>query len=327
MTDDGDNLDLTHALPCAANSAGGAALFAKPSSPDVPMTLGEAAFRYIGRGLTGPEFVAYVDTYDFGSVLPDQLVIHNTYIPDASWAPASANPASKWDRNEASLTDTQIYAKRHSQLDALMRYYRDTYGWDRGFHLLVDDLFIWLFTPMYDIGIHAAEGNSYRLGGKLHYSIGIETVGYFAQVGWPMPMQSLLRTAVQALQKRLKTFDIVYREAPHHHPELHQGSIAFHNDYNKAACPGAFITPAYVMGILSEQAHEDAEAHDQYRVLGAMIYYDSMLTRPTGHHIESNTLVAIDVTAQDNPSAYHERAGHLQSGAGFINLDGVEKAP
>lgn len=251
MSDDSDILDLTDALPCAADSSGGAPLTAKPSVPDVPMILGEAAFRYIGQGMTGPEFTAYVQSYNFGSVPPTQLVIHNTYIPDASWAPASSNPATKWDRDETWLSIEQIYAKRRRQLDAVMRYYRDTYGWDRGPHLFIDNIWIWLFTPMYDIGIHAAEGNSYHLGGKLHYSIGIETVGYFSQVGWPSGMQSLLRTAVQALQRRLQTFQIIYKAAERHHPELHQASIAFHNDYNKSACPGAAITPEYAIPILS----------------------------------------------------------------------------
>jgi hypothetical protein len=255
MTDDSDNLDLTGALPCAADSEGGADLSAKPSSPDVPALLGEAAFRYIGVGLTGPEFVQYVSTYDFGSVLPDQLIIHNSYIPDASWAPVSANRASWWDRNEAGLADNQIEAKRKQQLDGLMRYYRVEYGWDRGPHLFVDDRWIWLFTPMHDIGIHAKEGNSYHDGrGKLHYSIGIETIGYFRQVGWPLAMQALLRTAVQALRRRLQTFEIAYKAAPLRRPELHAHSIALHADYNKPSCPGGYITPAYAIPILAAAA-------------------------------------------------------------------------
>ena len=271
MTDDSDILDLTDAIPCAADSAGGVELDAKPSSPDVPLTLGEAAFRYIGKGLTGPEFAAYAQSYNFGSVPPDQLIIHNTYIPDASWAPVSANQSTWWDRNESGLTISQIYAKRQQQLDAVMRYYRDTYGWDRGPHLFIDNIWIWLFTPMYDIGIHAKEGNSYRDGrGHLHYSLGIETVGHFATHGWPSGMQQLLRVAVQALRRRLQTFEIVYKSAPHHHPELHQGSIAFHNDYNKAACPGGYITPAYAIPILSSEVSAPAPVLKHYRVKKAV---------------------------------------------------------
>lgn len=252
MTIDDDILDLTGAMPCADGAAGGVDLADVPDGATVPMVLGEASFRYIGHGLTGPAFVQYVQSYDFGSILPDQLVIHNTYIPDASWAPASTRVATKWDRAEGGLTDAQILSKRTRQLDSLMRYYRDTYHWDRGPHLFVDERYIWLFTPMYDIGIHAAEGNSYRDShGRLHYSLGIETVGHFATSPWHPQQAALLRTAVQALQRRLGTFQIAYHAGPHHQPAIHQGSIALHNDYNKAACPGAYITPSYAIRVLS----------------------------------------------------------------------------
>lgn len=211
-----------------------------------------STFAYIGKPLTAEQFVAYVASYNFGSVPPDQIVIHNSANPDASWAPLNDDPNIKWDRNEVGLNDNQIAVKRQRQLDAIMRYYRDSLGWTAGPHLFVDERWIWLFTPMYEIGVHAAEGNSYHdAGGHLHYSIGIETVGYFDRVGWPIPMQELLRVAVQALRDRLTTFQIVYTAAPAHHPELHQGSIAFHRDYNKPGCPGAAITPAYAIPILA----------------------------------------------------------------------------
>jgi hypothetical protein len=313
-----DTLDLTNALPCAADAAGGEDPSAKPGG--APMLLSETPFRYDGRGLTGPEFKAYVASYDFGMVPPDQLVFHNTYLPDASWAPVSANQPTWWDRAEAGLSLAQIYAKRKAQLDAIMRYYRDTYGWDRGPHLFVDDLWIWLFTPMYDIGIHAAEGNSYRDSrGKLHYSLGIETVGYFASHGWPAPMQALLRTAVGALAKRLK-IALVYKQAPLHRPELHQGSIAFHRDYNKAACPGSVITPAYAIDALTNP-------HGVYLIKGLPIYNDSRLTQPSGRFLMLGSKVTIDRVAAEQPADYAPSAAHIADaeGGGFIDLNGAVK--
>jgi N-acetylmuramoyl-L-alanine amidase len=212
-----------------------------------------SAFAYIGQAKTGQEFIDYVAGYDFGSVPPSFVVIHNTYSPDASWAPISTNQASWWDRNEAGLSADQIKAKRKPQLDSIMVYYRDTKHWTTGPHLFIDERWIWLFTPMYDVGTHAASGNSYHdASGQLHYSIGIETVGYFQSHGWPEAMQKLLQIAVQTLRDRLKNFDIVYTSAPDNRPDLHDHQISFHNDYNKPECPGAVITPTYAIPILAK---------------------------------------------------------------------------
>jgi hypothetical protein len=222
----------------------------EPSPTPSPQTLGLSPFAYIGAPYSLDAFCAYVASYDFGSVLPDQLVIHNTANPDASWAPLGTSDATWWDRDEATLSPTAIRNKRKAQLDAIKAYYVSL-GWDAGPHLFVDEKWIWLFTPMREIGIHAKEGNSYHdVAGRLHYSLGIEVVGWYGAIGWPAAIQTLLRGAIQALRDRLKTFQIVYREGPHHTPAAHQGSIAFHRDYNKPSCPGATITPAYAIPIL-----------------------------------------------------------------------------
>lgn len=212
--------------------------------------LSSQPFAYIGQALSGEEFVDYVRGYDFGSVPPDYVVIHNTANPDASWAKLNNDPLIKWDRNEAGLSESQIKAKRKSQLDAIKNYYISQ-GWTTGPHLFVDERWIWLFTPMYEIGTHSKSGNSYHdAAGKLHYSVGIETVGYFEQSGWPQSMQTLLQIAVQTLRDRLHTFEIVYKTGPTNTPSAHAQSISFHRDYNKPGCPGAMISPEYAIPIL-----------------------------------------------------------------------------
>ena len=208
-------------------------------------------FAYLGTPLTLAEFVSYLASYDFGSIAPDQVVLHNTANPDASWAPLGTSDAAWWDRDEAGMSLTAIRNKRNKQLDAIKAYYVSL-GWDAGPHLFIDERWIWLFTPLNTVGVHAKEGNSYRdSAGKLHYTIGCEFVGWFGKRGWPASMQALARGAVQALRAQIKTFDIVYKPAPPHTPAAHQGSVAFHRDYNKPACPGAVITPAYAIPILS----------------------------------------------------------------------------
>lgn len=223
----------------------------EPNDAPRAATLASVPFAYEGRPLTLPEFASYLTSYDFGTIPPDQICLHNTANPDASWAPLSTSDRTWWDRDEAGLSLTAIRNKRNTQLDHIRDYYVSL-GWDAGPHLFIDDKWIWLFTPMREIGVHAKEGNSYRdSAGRLHYSIGVETIGWFGKQGWPPAMQALLRGAVQALRARLGTFEIVYKGAITHQPARHQGSISFHFDYNKPSCPGGVITPEYAISILA----------------------------------------------------------------------------
>lgn len=237
---DEPTFDLTGALP-----------FDDGANAVTPQKVGSrvlsAQFAYLGRGLTLPQFEDYVKDYRFGTVPPDYVVLHHTAIPSASWARYPTGAV--WDTNEQGLTEPQIYAKRTRQLDSMMRYYRDAKGWSAGPHLFIDEKWIWLFTPMYDVGIHAAQGNSYRDSSrKLHYSIGIEVIGYYEKVVWPAAVAANVADAIAYLKRRLGTFD--YLDGPW------KGKIGSHRMYNKPSCPGGKIVPSYYMPLL-KQAWED----------------------------------------------------------------------
>jgi hypothetical protein len=208
-----------------------------------------APFLYIGQALTPAEFRQYCLDYDFGSVPPSWWIWHHTYNPDASWAPIGSNQGTWWDRNEAGLSVDQKKAKRKPQLDGIMRYYRDSLGWTVGPHLFVDDLFIWLFTPMYDVGIHANEGNSYHdSAGKLHYSIGCEVIGDFDPRAWPASIQAVAGWACACVKQRLG-FDLRYVEAPEDRPDLHDLSLSGHRDYSDKTCPGNGISNSFFVQV------------------------------------------------------------------------------
>jgi len=214
--------------------------------------MSKQAFSYIGEAKTGQEFINYVHGYDFGTVPPTFVVLHNTAIPDATWAPLGGDPKTKWNRNEDGLSAEAIRDKRKKQLDGIRDYYVGL-GWSSGPHLFIDERWIWLFTPMYDVGTHAKSGNSFTdANGKLHYSIGIETVGWFQHHGWPITMQRLLQIAVQSIRSKIGTYELLYASAPANRPDLHEHSISFHYDYNKPGCPGAIITPDYALPILKK---------------------------------------------------------------------------
>lgn len=166
MTDDTPDFDLTHALPFDD----GADIITPQKSGAGVLS---AQFNYVGKGYTRKEFQRYCAHYNFGPIPPDYVVLHHTAIP--STLAARYPTGAVWDADEAGRNESGVYDKRKRQLDALMRYYRDTKGWPAAPHLFIDDKWIWLMTPMYDVGVHAAQGNSYRDSSrKLHYSIGIE---------------------------------------------------------------------------------------------------------------------------------------------------------
>lgn len=200
-------------------------------------------FKYLGWGLTAEGFERYVASYDFGPVPPDFIVLHHTATPGTLHTGAWNN-GWLWDANEAGLVQRAILAKRQRQLGQMRDYYRDVLKWSAGPHLFIDERYIWLFTPMYEIGIHAAGGNSRYVAGKLHYSVGIEVIGYYEHKEWPDPIARLVGHAVAVLKRRLQTFEYLQ------HP--FEGGISSHRDYNKPSCPGAAITEDYYMTILRQ---------------------------------------------------------------------------
>ena len=196
-----------------------------------------APFAYVGQALTVAEFADYVSGYDFGSVPPDFWVWHHTAVPAASWAPY--RDAAQWDAGEAGMDAARVRRKRLAQLDNLRDYYHGL-GWGKGPHLFVDDRWIWLFTPMAEIGIHAKQGNSYHDGqGALHYSVGCEVIGYYEKTRWPDAVAGNAAAACAIVQRRLGTFQTAYRPLG--------GALSSHRDYNKPQCPGAAIIPEYYL--------------------------------------------------------------------------------
>lgn len=228
------------------------------------------SFAHVDKCWTVAEFDAFVRNYNFGPVLPDFMVLHHTYSPGATWAPAAG--VWNWDDGERGMTEQQIKDKRIKQVRSLASYYTQSLGWKSGPHLIVDDRYIYGMTPMAEVGIHATFGNSFRRNGRLHYSIGWEMVGNFSKVRWPAAMQAVVRGGMQALQRRLGTFNLEYMYADGlkpgayfntaagyweaQHPDLLRwGGLSSHRDYNKPACPGDAITEEFYTSVI--QAPQD----------------------------------------------------------------------
>ncbi len=233
-------------MPCSDDAQGGAAY---DEAPRLLTALSALPFAYDGRALTLDAFIRHVETYDFGPIAPSQIVLHNTANPAASWAPSPGVP--NWDDHEIGLTEARIRNKRAKQLANIRDFYISK-GWSAGPHLFVDDRWVWLFTPMDTIGIHANSGNSYRIGGALRYSIGIEVVGRYATQKWPPIIIRQLRGAIGALSVRLG-IRIAYTPAPHGQPAKHDGQLALHRNYatDGRDCPGLAIEPLWMTQVLA----------------------------------------------------------------------------
>lgn len=294
-----DSFDLTGAMPFDRDAA----------EPQRPGVLAVGPFAYEGRGYSAEQFARYVQAYNFGKIPPDQIVLHHTAIPSASWARFSSGAV--WDANEAGLSNSQIHTKRIKQLDQLRDYYHDTLGWSAGPHLFIDDRLIWTFTPMAFVGIHAKEGNSYRdANGRLHYSIGIEVIGYYEHVTWPPKVAALVRAACQALSSRLG-ITLEYQPGPKHDPARHAGSLSSHRDFNKPACPGAAITEAFYVAAVA------AQVPTKYRVRPVRVSQRQEGGAPYAGELPAGVEVEIDAT-------YPNGMAHLRSGLGFVKMSDLE---
>lgn len=178
--------------------------------------------KYLGGNKTLSEFRSYVQQKDFGSIPPNEIVIHHTWRP------------------------TKEQWKGRNSLEGIRDYYVSK-GWAAGPHLFIAEDGIWLFTDMYDVGIHAGEGNatwktptgrivkgySGGWGAKLQsYSIGIEVVGDYDTDVWTGETKKNTLGAIKVL---LETLGLEYED------------ISFHRDYSSKSCPGHAITKEWLI--------------------------------------------------------------------------------
>lgn len=110
--------------------------------------------KIVDRCLTIPEWFSYLQSFPFGKIRPDRIVLHHTWRPTVE----------QWRGRRTLYGIRDYYARK---------------GWTAGPHLFCAPDGIWLFSPLDRPGIHAGQGNgSLALG---WYSIGIEMVGDYDQ--------------------------------------------------------------------------------------------------------------------------------------------------
>lgn len=173
---------------------------------------------------------------DFGSVPPSFLVIHHTWKP------------RKDEWNGA------------TSIAGLKKYYEGL-GWSAGPHLFVAEDGIWLFTDMYEVGIHAGAGNGSLATG---YSVGIEVVGDYDNEVWS---GQTLKNAVGAISALLGRLSIP------------QSKIMFHRDYSSKTCPGKSITKKWLLNQLNSKEMPNEYEKNLYAIYRAV---EDLLGRKDG---------------------------------------------
>ena len=160
--------------------------------------------KIVNKKLSLKEFGKYVNDKDFGSLPPTFIVLHHTYVPTVK----------TWNGQ--------------TTINGLKKYYEGK-GWTAAPHLFIAEDGIWLFTDMYDVGIHAGAGNGTL---KTGYSIGIEVVGNYDNKVWEGETYKNTVGAIKILQEKLGIPD---------------KEIAFHRDFSSKSCPGWAITKDWVL--------------------------------------------------------------------------------
>src|SRR3954449_1003821 len=97
----------------------------------------------VGKSFGAEDFDAYCHTLQWVAWRPSFIVLHNTGVPSLAQRPKGL---------------TQQHIK------SLEAFYRDKQGWNAGPHLFVDDLQIWVFTPLTVSGTHSPSWNKLALG-------------------------------------------------------------------------------------------------------------------------------------------------------------------
>lgn len=183
----------------------------------------------VGKKLTEAEFLVYVQQKDFGTIRPQEIVLHHTWKPTLeTWA-------------------------GEKTIQALKTYYEGL-GWNAGPHIFVAPDGIWLFTDMSRVGIHAGAGNAIwqRNGQTLRgyyqpnatlvtYSIGVEVVGNYDEKIWPDDLKSRVLFVLSTLKTQLG---------------ITTNEITFHRDYSPKTCPGNMITRAWFEQQLTQYEHQ-----------------------------------------------------------------------
>ena len=220
---------------------------------------------------------------------PAAFAAHLATVPRPTWC-ASATVHNTYIPNE-----TQ-WRGQASMLSMIKTYTGK--GWSAGPHLYLAaqcpnpaDRGIWQMTPLAHVGVHAGPCNATRLG--------IENVADW-QARPPTPAQYGLL---------LDVLELIFRAWRLTVP------VNVHKECMDRTCPGQHLN--------SDTLRADLAARlapvRVYRVAGLPVYQRQDLAGPLAGHLDSGAHVAIDAT-------YANGAGHLQSGLGFVAMDGLEAA-
>lgn len=235
--------------------------------------------KIVNKKLSIAEFLDYIAKKDFGVIPPSKLVIHHTWKPDVK----------DWNGQKT--------------IDGLKTFYEGK-GWSAAPHIFVAEDGIWLFTDMYDVGIHASEGNAawkskktgnvwygwgndYANNTLLWYSIGIEVVGDYDTKVWSGKTKENALAVIKGLQDRLK---------------IDNSEVHFHNEYDPKTCPGKMITKDWLFTALKASNSQGTVGDDEAKNVKELLDFfgdSKRLDKSLGDHLDSKDVDAIKGYVKD----------------------------
>jgi hypothetical protein len=184
----------------------------------------------VNKCLNKDDFKAYIRSFNFGSLPPNSIVVHHTWRPTVE----------QWQGQKSIMGLKSFYEGK---------------GWSAAPHIFIAPDGIWLFTSMYEAGIHAGTKNAkyvnsagrtyngylsqsqlsgaYRGYFLKEYSIGIEVIGDYDKSVWSGNIYNNAVSCIDTLQKSLRIID---------------KEIWLHRDFtNTKSCPGSAITKEWII--------------------------------------------------------------------------------
>ena len=232
--------------------------------------------KIINKRLSLEEFKKYVSNKDFGVLPPTFLMLHHTWKP------------------------TKLSWRGQATIIGLKKYYEGL-GWTSGPHLFIAEDGIWLFTDMYDVGIHAGAGNGTL---KTGYSIGIEVVGDYDNKKWSGETKKNVVGTIKILMSKLN---------------IKEKDIRFHSEYSSKTCPGKKITKEYVYNLLKEE--EDIISNNYQELFKEV---SKLLRNNYGDNLDDKDLVDIKENIEKNIKKIENQKTEIKKLTEIIEQKNIE---
>jgi len=184
----------------------------------------------VGLSFQPKDFETYCKSLHWTTWRPSFIVLHNTFNPNLTLRPKGLTKAN---------------------IDGLVGYYKNSLKWSAGPHLFIDDLQIWVFTPLTHQGVHSPSWNNFSLGVEM---LGDYDTDSFSD-GRGLRVRKNVISALSILSRTLG---------------FPAESLRLHKEDPKTThknCPGKFVIKEEVIGELQQEMMNNASGEHPLKLV------------------------------------------------------------